>query len=62
MMNEEQRIALGLRPRTLRGFWFWVRYWSPPALAWWKWRDPRRRCLEFELPPPRDDENTGQRR
>ena len=33
-MTEEQRIALGFRPRTLRGWLFWLRYWSPPAL-WW---------------------------
>jgi hypothetical protein len=31
-MTEEQRIAFGLRPRTLRGCWFWLIYWSPPAL------------------------------
>jgi hypothetical protein len=30
-MREEQRIALGLRPRTLKGWWFWLRYWSPLA-------------------------------
>jgi hypothetical protein len=34
-MTEEQRIALGGRPRTLAGWWFWLRYWSPLAL-WWK--------------------------
>jgi len=28
-MKEYQRIALGFRPRTLRGWWFWLRYWSP---------------------------------
>jgi hypothetical protein len=28
-MKEQQRIALGLRPRTLSGWWFWLRYWSP---------------------------------
>jgi hypothetical protein len=33
-LSEEQRIALGFRPRTLRGWAFWLRYWSPPAL-WW---------------------------
>lgn len=38
MMTEEQRIALGYRPRTARGWWFWVRYWSPPALWWHKLR------------------------
>lgn len=32
-VTEQQRIALGFRPRTLRGWWFWLRYWSPPALA-----------------------------
>lgn len=31
--TEEQRIALGLRPRTLRGWWFWLRYWS----GIWRW-------------------------
>jgi len=34
-MNERQRIALGLRPRTLGGWWFWLWYWSPIAL-WWQ--------------------------
>ena len=34
MPTEEQRIALGLCPKTLRGWLFWVRYWSPPAF-WW---------------------------
>ena len=36
-MTEEQRIALGFRPRTVAGWVFWARYWSPPALAWVKW-------------------------
>lgn len=27
-MNEQQRIALGFRPRTLRGWWFWLCQWS----------------------------------
>lgn len=31
-MGEKRRIALGLRPRTLRGWWFWLSYWSP--IAW----------------------------
>jgi hypothetical protein len=31
-ISEEQRIAVGFRPRTLRGWWFWLRCWSPPAL------------------------------
>lgn len=35
MVTEEQRIALGLRPRTIRGWWFWLRYWSPLA-EWWR--------------------------
>jgi hypothetical protein len=35
-MTEEQRIAIGFRPRTVRGWWFWFRYWSPPAF-WWLW-------------------------
>lgn len=30
-LSEEQRIALGLRPRTLSGWWFWLCYWSPLA-------------------------------
>ncbi len=30
-LKEEQRIALGLRPRTVAGWWFWFRYWSPVA-------------------------------
>jgi hypothetical protein len=34
-MTEQQRIALGLRPRTLSGWWFWARFWSPPVF-WWK--------------------------
>lgn len=33
-LTEEQRIALGLRPKTLAGWLFWLRHWSPPAL-WW---------------------------
>lgn len=33
-ISEEQRIALGFRPRTLAGWWFWLRYWSPMAF-WW---------------------------
>lgn len=33
-LTEEQRVALGFRPRTLHGYWFWLRYWSPPA-RWW---------------------------
>jgi hypothetical protein len=33
VVSDEQRIALGFRPRTLRGWLFWLRYWSPPALA-----------------------------
>lgn len=36
--NEEQRIALGFPPRTLRGWWFWLCYWSPPALWLLRWR------------------------
>ena len=31
-MTEQQRIALGFWPRTWAGWWFWLRYWSPPAL------------------------------
>jgi hypothetical protein len=32
--NERQRIAMGLRPRTLAGWLFWLRYWSP----WARWK------------------------
>jgi len=28
-MTEQQWIALGFIPRTLYGWWFWMRYWSP---------------------------------
>ena len=37
-LNERQRIAMGFWPRTLSGWWFWLRYWSPPAmwLDWWR--------------------------
>jgi len=31
-ISEQQRIALGFRPRTISGWWFWLRYWSPFAL------------------------------
>lgn len=34
MVTDEQRIALGFRPRTLSGWWFWLRYWSPVSLYW----------------------------
>lgn len=34
-MTEQQRVALGLRPRTLAGWWFWLCYWSPLA-CWWQ--------------------------
>jgi hypothetical protein len=34
-MTEEQRIAVGLRPRTVAGWWFWLRHWSPLA-QWFK--------------------------
>lgn len=38
--QEKQQIALGFRPRTVRGWWFWLRYWSPPAIwrQWWRGR------------------------
>jgi len=36
-MSERQEIALGMRPRSLSGWWFWLRYWSPVA-AWWRRR------------------------
>lgn len=32
-LTEQQRIALGFRPRTLSGWWFWLRFWSPLAFA-----------------------------
>jgi hypothetical protein len=55
-MTEEQRIALGFRPRTIAGWWFWLRYWSPPAMWWQLWtEDPmleedtkRPTCTDFE--------------
>jgi hypothetical protein len=34
-VTDEQRIALGYRPRTLRGWWCWCRSWSPLAF-WWR--------------------------
>jgi hypothetical protein len=34
MTTEEQLIALGFRPRTLHGWWFWLREWSPLAFSW----------------------------
>jgi len=33
-MGEQKQIALGLWPRTIRGWWFWLQYWSP--IAWRK--------------------------
>jgi hypothetical protein len=33
--EEHLRIATGRRPRTLRGWWFWFRFWSPIA-RWWR--------------------------
>lgn len=33
--TERQRIALGFRPRTLAGWWFWLWHWSPLA-CWWQ--------------------------
>lgn len=33
-ITERQLIALGFRPRTLRGWLFWLCYWSPIAEAW----------------------------
>jgi len=39
-MTEYQAIALGFRPRTWRGWLFWLRYWSPLAFAWQRWRRP----------------------
>lgn len=40
-VSEEQRIAFGCRPRTLAGWWFWLRYWSPLAF-WWAKRAERK--------------------
>ena len=34
VLSEEQRIALGLRPSTLAGFVFWLRYYSRAARIW----------------------------
>jgi len=31
---ERQSIALGYRPRTVKGWLFWLRYWSPLARIW----------------------------
>ena len=31
-ITEEQMIVLGFRPRTVKGWWFWLRYWSLPAI------------------------------
>jgi len=33
-MDDKSRVVLGFRPRTVSGWWFWWRYWSPPAI-WW---------------------------
>jgi hypothetical protein len=41
-MTEQQRIALGFRPQTLTGWWFWLRYWSSLALWWERRRDDHR--------------------
>lgn len=38
---ERQLIAIGGRPRTLRGWWFWLRYWSLLARAWRRLRHAR---------------------
>jgi hypothetical protein len=37
MTDDEMDVSFGLRPRTLRGFLFWLRYWSPPARWWRAW-------------------------
>lgn len=37
-LTERHQIALGFRPRSVGGFWFWLRYWSPLAAAWRRWR------------------------
>lgn len=48
-LGEEQRVALGMAPRTLRGRVYWLRYWSPIARRGWRtgarvwWRYLRRR-------------------
>ncbi len=34
MITDEHHIALGGRPRTLHGWWFWLCYWSPVARLW----------------------------
>lgn len=33
-LTDKHAVALGYWPRTLRGWIFWCRYWSPPAI-WW---------------------------
>ncbi len=38
VLSEAQIIALGFRPRTVSGWWFWFKYWSPLALQLLKWR------------------------
>ena len=35
-LTEYERIAFGLRPRTVKGWIFWLRHWSP--LASWRRR------------------------
>ena len=42
LADEQGRIALGLRPRTMRGWIFWLRYWSPVGL-WWEGRKRKER-------------------
>jgi hypothetical protein len=37
-VSEEQLIALGYRPRTLHGWVFWLRFYSPLA-RWWRGRE-----------------------
>ena len=42
-LPEHQRIAFGYRPRTLKGWAFWLRHWSPPVCWARRWRVYRAR-------------------
>jgi hypothetical protein len=49
-LTERQLIALGFRPRTLAGWLFWLRYWSPPGLWLEAWRLRRLRRRRSSCP------------
>jgi len=34
--TEKQLIALGYKPKTWRGWWFWLRFWRPKTTVWKK--------------------------